>query len=65
MTELKPGTPELPFRCSDIDLDCSFEATEMTEPLLLRKYTEHAEYSHNLPFLPPDVLMKIKKATKK
>jgi predicted small metal-binding protein len=57
--------PCVSFCCQDIGLDCVFEATETTEHLLLRKFIEHAELSHNMPVLSADVLFRIKNAIRK
>lgn len=53
------------FRCSDIGMDCAFEATARTEDELMKKIAEHARKAHNMKTIPPDVMRKVKKAIKK
>ena len=65
MTEVRQNIPEVSLRCRDIGMDCPFEVTEASRTGLLRKYAEHAESSHNLPFLSADQLLKIHRAIKK
>jgi predicted small metal-binding protein len=65
MTEVKQSMPELSLRCRDIGMDCPFEVIETSRPGLMRKYAEHAESLHNLPFLSADQLLKIHRAIKK
>jgi len=51
--------------CRDIGIDCPFEVYAISHQELMRKFTEHVEFDHNLPFLSADILLKIKKAIKK
>ena len=63
--EVMPKIPDMTFCCRDIGIDCIFEVRERTEFLLLRKFIEHAETSHNMVVLPADLILKIKNAIKK
>lgn len=53
------------FRCRDIGMECSFEATAKTEEELMKKIAEHAKRTHNMEPIPPGVMSKVKKAVKK
>jgi predicted small metal-binding protein len=53
------------FRCSDIGMQCRFEATAKTEQELLKKIAEHAKAAHKIDPIPPDLLAKVKKAIRK
>jgi predicted small metal-binding protein len=53
------------FTCRDIGMDCSFTTTGTTDSEILKKFIDHAESAHNMPFLTSDVLLKVKKAIKK
>ncbi len=53
------------FKCIDIGLSCSFEATAKTEDEVMKKVADHAAKAHNMKTIPPDVMPKIKKAIKK
>jgi len=53
------------FKCKDIGMNCSFEATAKTEDELMKKITEHAGRAHNMKTISSDTMGKIKKAIKK
>ena len=64
LTEVKQTTSELSFCCRDIGPDCPFESTGTTEQRFQKKFVNHAEFSHDLPFLSADIFLKIRKALK-
>ena len=54
----------LTFKCIDIGMSCSFEATGKTDAEVMKKVADHAAKAHNMKTIPPDVMTKIKKAIK-
>jgi predicted small metal-binding protein len=46
-------------------MDCSFETIETTDREIIKKFIDHAESTHNMPYLTADVILKVKKAIKK
>ncbi len=52
------------FVCKDIGMDCPFKADAPTEAELMKKIADHAKSVHMMDKVPPDVLVKIKKAIK-
>jgi predicted small metal-binding protein len=52
------------FKCADIGMPCTFEATAKTEPELMQKIAEHAKAVHKIDPIPSDLLAKVKKAIK-
>ena len=53
------------FKCKDVGMACSFEATAATEAELMAKIQEHGSKAHNIKTIPPDLMAKVKKAIKK
>ena len=53
------------FRCADFGMPCKFEATARIEPEPMQKIAEHAKSVHKIDPIPPDLLVKVKKALKK
>lgn len=53
------------FKCKDIGMSCSFEATAKTEDELIKKIADHAGKAHSMETIPPDVMSKVRKAIKK
>ena len=53
------------FKCKDIGMACTFEASASTEQELMKKISEHAASVHNIKQVPPDLMEKIKQAIKK
>jgi len=51
--------------CRDLGMDCSFETTGTTESEILKKFSDHAKSTHNMPVLTADVIYKVKKSIKK
>jgi predicted small metal-binding protein len=52
------------FKCSDLGMACSFEASAKTEAELMDKIKEHGEKAHDIKTIPPDMMAKIKKVIK-
>jgi predicted small metal-binding protein len=50
------------LRCRDVGLDCEGELRADTEEELLRKAAEHAQTTHNMRDMPPDVVAKVRAA---
>lgn len=46
-------------------MDCSFEITGTTDSEIMKKFIDHAKSAHNMPVLPAEVILKVKKAIKK
>ena len=53
------------FKCRDIGMSCGFQATAKTEDELMKMIAQHASKAHNMKPVPPDVMVKVKKAIKK
>ncbi len=53
------------FKCKDLGMACSFEATAGTEAELMTKISEHASKAHNMKTIPPDLMAKVKQAIKR
>jgi len=53
------------FACKDIGMDCKFQTTAPTEAELMKKIADHAKSAHKIDTVPPDLMVKIKKAIKK
>ena len=52
------------FRCSDIGMDCPFEASSETLYELPRKIIDHIHDTHKGEAINPDLLMRIKNTIK-
>ena len=52
------------FACKDIGLNDGFQTTAPTEAELMKKIAEHAKSAHKMVTIPPDMMVKIKKAIK-
>jgi len=52
------------FKCKDVGVDCSFEATAETEEELMKKIAEHAKEAHGMETIPADMLARVKQAIK-
>lgn len=46
------------FKCKDIGLSYSFEATAKTEDILMKKTSEHAKTAHNMKTILPGIMQK-------
>ena len=53
------------FKCEDVGMRCSFEATANTMDELMGKIVNHAREAHNMKNIPHDLLVKVKKAIRK
>ena len=52
------------FAGKDIGLDDGFQTTAPDEAELMKKIAEHAKSAHKMGTIPPDMMVKIKKAIK-
>ena len=52
------------MKCSDVGVDCDFEATAPTEAELMVKLQEHARTAHGFKDIPPELVAKVKAAIK-
>lgn len=59
------NVPCMSFCCKDIGIDCSFEVSGTTEHRLMKKFIDHAEISHNMFVLSPELILKFKNAIRK
>ena len=50
------------LRCRDVGLDCDFEARGENEAEIMTKAAEHAQTTHNLKEIPPEVAAKVRAA---
>ena len=50
------------LRCSDVGMDCKFEARAETEEEILKKAVEHAQEVHNMKEIPKEVVEKVRAA---
>ncbi len=53
------AAPFMTLRCSDIGINCPFEARGKTGPEVMRRMIDHAESAHDMPVLAPEMLLKI------
>ena len=53
------------FCCRDIGKECLFEVQGFSKGEIMRKFIDHAEKTHNLEFLPADLILKVNNAIKK
>jgi predicted small metal-binding protein len=56
--------PILFFCCKDCGLDCSFQATGMTQQEIARTIIQHMDTVHGMNVIPADFMIKIKHAIK-
>ena len=52
------------FKCKDIGMSCTFEATAKTSAELMKMITVHEKNAHHMKAVPHDTMEKIKKAIK-
>jgi predicted small metal-binding protein len=64
-TDKIQNVPCMSFSCRDIGIDCSFEVKGTKEHKLMKKFIDHAESSHNMAVLPPELILKFKNAIRK
>jgi predicted small metal-binding protein len=50
------------LRCRDVGLDCEGEIRANTEEEILRQAAEHAQTTHNMKDMPPEVVQKVRAA---
>ncbi|MCL4314396.1 MAG: DUF1059 domain-containing protein [Candidatus Thermoplasmatota archaeon] len=53
------------FKCSDIGMNCGFEASEKNRDDLMMKIAEHAKTAHNIEEITPDLKAKVDSAIRK
>lgn len=52
-------------KCSDLAMDCSFEARGTSQREVIRQLIEHMESEHSIPVLTAEAMYRFKKAIKK
>lgn len=50
------------LRCRDVGMDCDFVVRAGTEEELMKKAAEHAQTTHNMKEIPPEVAAKVRAA---
>ncbi|TAL48633.1 DUF1059 domain-containing protein [archaeon] len=50
------------FKCSDIGMNCRFEATAKTKEELMDRIMEHAKNAHDMDMTSPEDVMKVDNA---
>ncbi len=50
------------LRCRDVGMDCDFVAQGKTEEQILQKAAEHAQATHNMKEIPPELVSKVRAA---
>jgi predicted small metal-binding protein len=53
------------IKCADIGMDCTFEVKDENRDEMMQVLLLHAEKTHNMKVVPPDIMHKIQKAIKK
>jgi predicted small metal-binding protein len=50
------------LRCRDVGMECDFIARTNTEEEILKQAAEHAQTTHNMKDIPPEVVAKVRAA---
>jgi predicted small metal-binding protein len=53
------------IKCKDLGMSCGFELKDDNEAEMMQLLAMHAEKTHNMKPIPPEVLEKVKKAIKR
>lgn len=53
------------FKCKDLGMKCVFEVKDENQDELMKIVALHAEKTHDMKEIPPDMMEKVKKAIKK
>jgi predicted small metal-binding protein len=53
------------IKCKDLGMSCGFELKDDNEVEMMQLLAMHAEKTHNMKPIPPEVLEKVKKAIKR
>lgn len=53
------------FCCRDIGKECLFEVQGFSKGEIMRKFIDHAEKTHDMDFLPAELILKVNNAIKK
>ncbi len=53
------------IKCKDIGMKCGFELKDENQDELMQILALHAEKTHNIKTIPPDIMQKVQKAIKK
>ncbi len=53
------------IKCADLGMKCGFEVKDENQDELMKIIALHAENSHNIKEVSPDMMEKVKKAIKK
>jgi predicted small metal-binding protein len=62
---MKGGSAMPSIKCKDIGMKCGFEVKDEDRDELLKIVALHAEKTHNIKEIPPDLMEKVNKAIKK
>jgi predicted small metal-binding protein len=52
------------IKCKDIGMKCGFEVKDENREEMMQIFALHAEKTHNLKTIPPDLMQKVQKAIK-
>ena len=52
------------IKCKDIGMNCGFELKDDSQDELMQLLALHAEKTHSMKTIPPDVMQKVQKAIK-
>jgi len=50
------------IKCKDLGMDCDFEAKDENRDEMMQVLFLHAEKTHNMKIIPPDIMHKVQKA---
>jgi predicted small metal-binding protein len=53
------------LKCKDIGMKCGFEVKDENQDEMMQILALHAEKTHNIKSIPPDLMAKVQKAVKK
>lgn len=53
------------IKCKDLGMKCGFEVKDENQDEMMQILALHAEKTHNLKTIPPDLMQKVQKAIKK
>jgi predicted small metal-binding protein len=62
---MQGGRTMASFKCKDVGIKCGFEIKDENHGEMMQIIALHAEKSHNMKELPPEMVEKVKKAIKK
>ena len=53
------------IKCKDLGMKCGFEVKDENREEMMQILVMHAEKTHNMKVIPPDIMHKVEKAIKK